>query len=240
MSSLQDKHFDMTITSPPYNMNLRINAKGDGYCSRQAVKGISTKYKNYSDNLPMQEYELFLKRFLAEALRVSGIVFLNIQQITGNKPAIARALGYFADELKEVIIWDKQRAQPSISDGVLNSRFEYIYVFGGNPIARQFKNAKFQRGTESNIWSIQTEASKNKEHRACYPVAIPKKIMRLFASEGDHVFDPFMGTGTTAIAAHYEQISFTGCEIDRSYYDEAKKRVELETAQLDMFQVGAL
>lgn len=235
MKTLPDKAFDLCITSPPYNMNLRVNAKGDGYCSRQIVKELSTKYSNYSDNLPMDDYYSFLLDFIGEALRVSNMLFLNIQMITGNKPAVARAVGDHGHNLKEVIIWDKCVAQPSIADRVLNSQFEFIYVFGGNPIARQFQKANFARGTESNIWKIPSEKRALDNHGAGFPVALPEKILSLFADSGDKILDPFLGTGTTAIAAHYGGFDFVGCELDTDYFNAASKRFEQATAQLSMF-----
>jgi site-specific DNA-methyltransferase (adenine-specific) len=93
MAGLEDNAFDICVTSPPYNMNLRVNSKGDGYCSRQIVKELSSKYNGFDDNLPMAEYEHFLIRTMAEMLRVSGLVFFNIQMITGNKPALFRFMG---------------------------------------------------------------------------------------------------------------------------------------------------
>ncbi len=52
---------------------------------------------------------------------------------------------------------------------------------------------------------------------------------------GYKVFDPFLGTGTTGIAAHYGDCDFVGCELDTDYFNAAKARIERETAQLDMF-----
>jgi DNA modification methylase len=235
MRTVPDKYFDMCITSPPYNMNLRVNAKGDGYCSRQIVKEISTKYVNYSDNLPMDDYFLFLSRFISEALRVSNILFLNIQMVTGNKPAVARAVGEHSRNLKEVIIWDKCVSQPSIADRVLNSQFEFIYVFGGNAIARQFPSGNFSRGSESNVWQIRTEKRHIDSHGAGFPLALPEKILNLFGGNGCRVFDPFLGSGTTAIAAHYRGFDFVGCELDADYYAAACKRFDHETAQEALF-----
>jgi site-specific DNA-methyltransferase (adenine-specific) len=235
MRSLPDKSFDLCITSPPYNMNLRINARGDGYCSRQIVKELSTKYENYRDNMPMQDYEKFLSGFIAESVRVSEMVFLNIQQITGNKPAIFNAVAQNSSNLKETIIWDKCVAQPSIADGVLNSQFEFIFVFGGNPIARQFNRCNFAKGAESNIWKIPTEKRAILEHGAGFPLALPKKIIQMFGFDGCKVIDPFLGTGTTAIAAYYAGFDFVGCELDAEYYKSACKRFERETAQQALF-----
>jgi len=231
MATLEDNAFDLCITSPPYNMNLRVNQKGDGYCSRQVVKEISTKYQNYSDNLPMLEYQQFIESCIKELCRVSKVVFFNIQMITGNKPALFTAIGNLAPLLKETIIWDKCVAQPAINDGVLNSQFEFIFVFGGNPIARRFENRNFSRGSESNIWKIPSNKTQTATHGAGFPLAIPEKILNLFAKNGCKVFDPFLGTGTSAIAAHYAGFDFVGCELDEDYYKAACKRFDAETRQ---------
>lgn len=235
MRGLPDKSFDLCITSPPYNMNLRVNAKGDGYCSRQVTKELSTKYEGFDDNLPMADYQRFLSCLIEELTRVCETVFLNIQAITGNKPALFAAVGEHSEKLKETIIWDKCVSQPSIADKTLNSGFEFIFVFGGNPIARQFKTANFSRGAESNVWRIRTEKRALANHGAGFPLALPQKIMNLFARPNSTVFDPFLGSGTTAIAAHYAGLDFVGTEIDRNYYNAASQRFDDATKQFDIF-----
>ena len=235
MSTQPDKAFDLCITSPPYNMNLRVNSKGNGYCSRQITKEVSTKYENYDDNMMMDDYRLFISDFIRETCRVSKMLFFNIQQITGNKPALFSAIGEHSSMLKETIIWDKVNCQPSIADGVLNSQFEFIFVFGGNPIARQFKGAKFKRGCESNVWQIKSRPSKDKNHRAGFPIGLPNKILRTFSAPGQKIFDPFLGTGTTALASHRLGCDFVGCELDEDYYKAAKHRFDTETAQKALF-----
>jgi site-specific DNA-methyltransferase (adenine-specific)/modification methylase len=232
----KENYFDLCFTSPPYNMNLRINQKGDGYCSRQIKKEISTKYSNFSDNLPMDKYEQFLKETISECLRVSKLTFFNIQMITGNKPALFRVMGYFAEQIKEVIIWDKINGQPAIGDGVLNSQFEFILVLSDKAITRRFDNASFERGTLSNVWSIKRERSKIKNHGAVFPESLAKRVFGFFGFEGMKVFEPFLGSGTSAIAAHYSKASeFVGCEIDAQYFKDAQKRIEDETRQLELF-----
>ena len=64
LKKIPDNFIDLVITSPPYNMNLRIR-KGE-YCSRQIVKEISTKYEGFSDNLPIEEYYEFHSKVLKE------------------------------------------------------------------------------------------------------------------------------------------------------------------------------
>jgi len=236
MATLEDSAFDILITSPPYNMNIRVNSRGDGYCSRQiAGHEFSSKYSNFSDNLPMADYRKFLSGFISEATRVSKMAFINIQQITGNKPAIFQAVADNADALKETIIWDKIVSQPAMQERTLNSQFEYIFVFGGNPIARQFKAANFDRGRESNVWQIGRGKHVDSSHGATFPLAIPEKILNLFGIPGCLVFDPFMGLGTTAIAAHYFGCDFVGCELDEDYYKAACERFDQETKQENLF-----
>jgi len=232
----KNNYFDLCFTSPPYNMNLRINQKGDGYCSRQIKKEISTKYSNFSDNLPMEDYEQFLKDTIFECLRVSKLTFFNIQMITGNKPALFRVMGFFASEIKEVIIWDKVNAQPAMRDGCLNNQFEFILVLSKDAITRRFDAANFERGTLSNVWSIKRERSKIKNHGAVFPESLANRVFGFFGFEGMKVFEPFLGSGTSAIAAHYNKASeFVGCEIDSQYFRDAKNRIERETRQLELF-----
>ena len=86
LKRIPDNFVDVVITSPPYNMNLRLR-KGE-YCSRQIVKEISTKYDGFADNMPIEEYNRFHTEVLKELLRVSNLVFYNIQIVTGSKRSI--------------------------------------------------------------------------------------------------------------------------------------------------------
>lgn len=220
LPNFNDNSFDLVITSPPYNMNLRI--RNGKYCSRQIVKEISTKYKNYDDNLPIEDYFEMNKKVINECLRVSKMTFYNIQFLTGNKRAFFRLMGHFSDYLKEIIIWDKINAQPAISSNVLNSRFETILVFEKeNAISRSFSNAQFSRGTLENLWQIKRGYKKNKEHGAVFPEELVKTILTNFSKEYDSVLDPFMGTGVTGVACKKTNRNFTGIEIDKDYYDFA-------------------
>ena len=103
----------ITITSPPYNMNLRI--RNGKYCSRQIIPEISTKYQNFSDNLPIDEFYSFHSEVLNHLIRVSRLVFYNIGIVTGSKRAFFKLIGDFNENLKDIIVWDKVRSAPSIA-----------------------------------------------------------------------------------------------------------------------------
>jgi len=236
MKDYSDGHFDLAITSPPYNMNLRVNSKGNGYCSRQLVKELSTKYNGYDDNLPMEDYEMFLDKILKELTRVSKLVFFNIQMITGNKPALFRLIGKYAEQIKEIAIWDKGHAQPAIGSGVMNSRYEFILILGDRPITRAFSASKFDRGCLDNLWEIKKQPSSVTGHGASYPVSLVEHILKNFSHAGDCVIDPFLGTGTTAIACHYAGCHFTGSELNTDYFNSSVERIKRETAQQVLFK----
>ncbi len=225
LAKLPDDCIDVVITSPPYNMNLRIR-KGE-YCSRQIVKEISTKYADFPDNLPIDEFYEFHSNVLRELLRVSNLVFYNIQIVTGSKRAFFRMMGEFNEHLKDLIIWDKRYAQPAIGEQVLNRRSELILVFEKDyPISRQFRSATFKRGTLDDVWNIDRENKRGEEyHGATFPEKLISTILENFSKEGDVVYDPFMGTGTTAVVAKKLKRKYLGSEISKPYFDLINKRL---------------
>jgi len=206
-------------------MNLRIR-KGL-YCSRQIVKEISTKYTEFDDNLPIDEYNKVHTEVLKELLRVSDLIFYNIQIVTGSKRSIFKMIGEFANNLKDIIIWDKGYGQPALQNQVLNRRTELILVFEKDyPISRQFrKRGTFKRGTLDDIWKIKRERSKEKGHGAVFPQELVAKILENFSKEGDVIYDPFMGTGTTALVARRFNRKFIGSEISEKYIEIANQRI---------------
>jgi DNA modification methylase len=81
------------------------------------------------------------------------------------------------------------------------------------------------------IWTGLTGAS-TRHHPAPYPVELAERLIRMFSFVGDTVLDPFMGTGTTAVAAAKSGRNSIGFEIDEHYFDMARKRIETETSSL--------
>jgi site-specific DNA-methyltransferase (adenine-specific)/modification methylase len=226
LARLPDGSIDLVVTSPPYNMNLRI--RNGEYTSRQIVKELSTKYAGFSDNMPIEEYYEFHKKVLEELLRVSNLVFYNIQIVTGSKRAIFRLIGHFAESLKEIIVWDKGNGQPAMQEQVLNRRSELILVFEKDyPISRQFRQAPFKRGTLDDVWLIRRERKKGvTNHGATFPEELIRKILENFSTEGDLVYDPFLGTGTTAIVSKKMRRRYLGSEISEEYFEISRTKLE--------------
>lgn len=225
MSKMDDGSVDCVVTSPPYNMNLRI--RNGKYCSRQIVKELSTKYSTFDDNLPINEYNEFHTNVLRELLRISKVVFYNIQIVTGSKRSVFKMIGDFSEQLKDIIVWDKGVAQPAMQKQVLNRRTELILVFETDyPISRQYRYANFERGTLNDIWEIKRGKKISKNHGAVFPEELVFKILENFTKEGEVIYDPFMGTGTTAVVAKKMKRRFIGSEIGKDYFDLTEKRLK--------------
>lgn len=222
MAKMQDKSVDYILTSPPYNV----------------VNKSLSKYKEFKDDFSQNEYFEQQKELIAEMLRVTkNHIFYNIQMVSGNKVALHRLLGEFASNIKEVLIWQK-KGQPAISEKVFNSAFEYIIIFSNNePNKRYFNDANFKRGTQINIFKILNKHSNPfaDVHKAIMPLDIPRYFMINFGNDDDIWYDPYMGTGTTAVAAIEEKRSFIGSEISKEYIELANKRLESYLNQQTLF-----
>lgn len=227
MARMPDKYCNVIITSPPYNFD--------------AGSGIGHKYdfksKGYKDNLTQDDYFVWQSKCIKEMLRVSELVFYNIQMIAGNKDALFKIMGAFYNKIKELIIWDKTTAEPAINDNVLNSQYEFILVFSDNN-KRKFDRAYFKKGTLSNVFYIKKYHNWRNEifedHKALFPPDLPAKIINNFTKENDIVYDPFMGLGTTALVCIKTKRNYIGSEINPNYCETIDKRIQQELSQLKL------
>lgn len=235
MKEMEDNSVDLCITSPPYNINLRLH--GDKYTKRSKCEtGPCNKYNTYSDDLSIDEYFKFQRDFLNESIRVCDTTFYIIQLVTGNKPALFKLIGEFSEEIKEVIIWDKKHGEPAIGEGVLNSVFEFIIILSKtNTKQRQFKNSNFPRGTLDNIFRINKQLKNKYEHGATFPDELIIKIITNFSKPKDTILDPFLGTGTTAVACINTGRNFIGVEKDADYFKIAQRRIKEAQGQTRLF-----
>jgi len=231
LKKMKDGSVDAVITSPPYNMNLRI--RNGKYCSRQIVKELSTKYSNFDDNLPIDEYYDLHLNILKELLRVSDMVFYNIQIVTGSKRAIFKIIGELSDYLKDIVIWDKGNGQPAMAERVMNRRTELVLIFDrNNAISRQFEKCNFNRGTLDDLWLIKRGKKVSSEHGAVFPEELVSTILDNFTNEGDVIYDPFMGTGSTAVVCKKLKRNFIGSEISKEYMKVINERLKGVTETL--------
>lgn len=111
---------------------------------------------------------------------------------------------------------------------VLNRRTELILVFDrDNGISRQFEKANFERGTLGDLWLIKRGKKVIDTHSAVFPEELVKTIIENFSNEGDLVYDPFMGTGTTAIVAKKLNRNYLGSELTEKYFKVINERLQI-------------
>ena len=87
---------------------------------------------------------------------------------------------------------------------------------------------KFMEYSKS-IWRFPTASAKKIGHPAPFPVELPSRLIEFYSFQNDIILDPFMGSGTTAVAALNLNRYFLGYEINQDYIDIAKKRIFQET-----------
>ena len=91
------------------------------------------------------------------------------------------------------------------------------------------KNAK--------IFKHVRNSAEKRIHVCQKPVKLYEWILTNYAKPGKRILDTHLGSGSSAIAAHYFGVDFVGCELDADYYNAAKKRFDLATAQLAIFDI---
>ena len=226
MSAIPDNSLHLMVTSPPYNVS-----------------------KDYDDDLSLREYLNLLGAVFAEVYRVlvnGGRACVNVANL-GRKPYIPLS-DYISHMMIEIgflmrgeIIWDKGAGAgvsmawgswKSASNPVLRDVHEYILVFSKGSFRREttgdakstINKEAFMEWTKS-VWSMPTESAKRVGHPAPFPVELPYRLAQLYTFEGDVVLDPFMGSGSTAIAALRSGRSYVGYEIDPEYTALAEGRI---------------
>lgn len=226
MKKMPDECVDITITSPPYNVGKAITFQSD-------------MYTGYKDNLKNDDYYEMIKCCINEMLRVTKHhVFFNFQKLSNNRAVYNQILYDFRNNIKEEFIWAKRNPAAPIHQFVVSAGFEYIICFSKEDCSvRNFKYCNFNNRdktsgklgivTVSNC-IIETENRDNLHPgiHACFPLWLPNYFIRYFSKENDIIFDPFMGSGTTAVVAKKLKRRFFGFEIDKERCDYANERVE--------------
>lgn len=226
---------EITFTSPPYN--LKNNAKLRGYNG----DGDDSVYIEKSDHKSQEDYLDFMIKWTVAAMKFSKVVFCNVQLLAGNKLAIPKYWMKFHDNLVDLMIWDKEHAQPAAAQRVLNSVFEMIFIFTDEQEPkRSIKTGPGFRGTIQNIFRLNpVRGGKDefqKDHGAVFPVAFAEFFIKTFSSES--VLDVFGGSGTTMIVAQKQNKKCFMMELDPHYIDVIVSRWVKYTGQTKIKKNG--
>jgi site-specific DNA-methyltransferase (adenine-specific) len=212
------------VTSPPYNVG-----------------------KDYDDDLDIDEYLGLLQRVFAETYRViepGGRVAVNVANL-GRKPYVplnqyvAGLLTEIGFDLRGEIIWQKAKSAGgscawgswrSAKNPTLRDLHEYVIVASKGSYSRlrqgedTIDKETFLEATVS-VWDILPESARRVGHPAPFPVDLPKRLIELYTFRGDLVLDPFIGSGSTAVAAVETDRHFVGFDLSAEYLEIAERRI---------------
>ena len=224
MQEIPDNCVALMVTSPPYNVG-----------------------KDYDDDLEIDEYLQLLRNVFTETYRVlepGGREAVNVANL-GRKPYIplnqyvSALLTEIGFDLRGEIIWQKAKSAggscawgswQSAKNPTLRDIHEYVIVASKGSYSRvrrgedTISKEEFLEATVS-IWNILPESARRVGHPAPFPVELPGRLIELYTFEGDLVLDPFIGSGTTAVAAVESNRHYVGYELDAEYIDIAKRRI---------------
>ena len=219
MSKLESESVDLVVTSPPYNLN-RNAMGGREILSKKALELWGEGYEGYNDFKPENEYAEWQYECLSEMMRViapTGAIFYNHRWF-GKDLEIVMPTYVHNFPVRQIIIWYRGGGMTLVPHRYFPACYEVIYM-----IAK--KDFKLRKGLGfTDVWRFPPE--KNNPHPAPYPVALPERCLR--ASYGSIVLDPFLGSGTTAIAAKRCGWDYIGIEQSEEYVEMARKRISEE------------
>jgi DNA modification methylase len=196
---------DMVFTSPPYNANTKAG-QGDIFNKKKSVKLYSD---GYSDNLESSDYVNFASSVLNNCfLFTDGHIFWNVSYNANSRFEYIQQIQNHLQYLIELICWKKSSTIPF--KGSLMRDWEPIYVFSTNG------NMLGLDSVHSNHWEVNNTNSQQDNHKACFPVELPSRAIRLNESY-KVIFEPFTGSGSTMVAAHQLNRKCYGMELDPKY-----------------------
>ena len=208
MKDMPDNQFDLAIVDPPYAIGADVGQNRAAE-SRIRAKGKNKsgrgwkEYRktNWDNTIPPNEYFI-------ELFRVS-----KIQIIWGGN-----YFSYLWKFSNSFIIWNKQQREFSLADG------ELAWYSKTNKAMRIFD---FSRGGAL----ANNKNNGGRIHPTQKPVKLYEWLLMKYAKDGDKILDTHLGSGSIAIACHNLGFELTGYEIDKEYFEAAKKRIEQHKQQ---------
>jgi site-specific DNA-methyltransferase (adenine-specific) len=204
LKSLPDNSVDLVLTDPPY--------------------GIGYEYNQYEDTL--ENLQFIIKNILPEIRRVSKLVLLfcnhkNLFEFPKSDWVCSYSWNTTASycpfgvcQWQPIIAYGKDIKGFGSINGIIKS--DHIRINGGGGVGFMRK--------EKDV----------KKHPCPKPLNIIKLLVRRFSNENDVVLDPFMGSGTTAIACLELNRKYIGFELDKEYYKLAQERIDIYNSQLKL------
>lgn len=233
LARMDDNSIDLVVTSPPYNKGYYANKNAAQSDVWGGLNGRKIAYDIYEDEMQPEAYEQWQRTILNECLRVlkpTGSIFYNHKDILYKGISIVPKW-VFDYQLKQTIIWDRG-SSPMIDPHYFMPINEWIFWITKNPKLTHFN--KELSAYKSNIWRVNTEKN---PHPAPFPLKLVNSIIASCCPPNGIVYDPFMGSGTTALSTIHvgDNRHFVGSEISQEYCDYAYNRINTKLSEPTLF-----
>jgi site-specific DNA-methyltransferase (adenine-specific) len=249
MADVADGSVALVVTSPPY-------FAGKAYETELDAEHVPATYLEYLQMLR----DVFAE--CVRTLEPGGRIAVNVANLGRRpyRSLAADVTAILQDDLRLLlrgeVVWVKQRgASGSCAWGsfqratnpVLRDLTERVIIASKGRFDRAVPTAeRARRGLPASstihrdefmdatldIWEMAPESATRVGHPAPFPVALPERLINLYTYQGDLVLDPFMGSGTTAVAALRCDRHFVGYDTDADYVARAEQRIQVERERL--------
>ena len=247
MKQLANESIDLTVTSPPYD-NIR-DYNGYAFDWQETIRQLYRVTKwggcvvwivadqtvNGSETGTSFKQALFAME--------TGFNLHDTMIWEKESCAFPESTRYYPN-FEFMFVWSKGKPK------TFNPIEDRPNLWGGTKVHGTFRNADGtlrgrsttwkevvckEYGVRFNVWQISTEKNNKTGHPAVFPNAIARDHIRSWSNEGDVVLDPFLGSGTTRIAAYDLGRDFIGYEISKEYFDKQEERFAEHSAQKSLF-----
>lgn len=210
MKDVPNESVDLVLTDPPYELDNHGGGTTD-FAQRKLVKDLHIDF--LSDSFDMDS-------FFNEVERVCKVI--NLIVFCSNKQV--SSIMKFWEEKKystTLLVWDKPNPVPFGNGKYISSVEFMIYVRGKGAI---YNNIGYSEQLKTFRYGV--PSAKNRLHPTEKPIDLLERIIKIHSSENNVIIDPFMGSGTTGVAAKNLNRNFIGIELDPKYFKIAKERIE--------------
>lgn len=250
LNKIEDKSVQLIITSPPY-WQLK------DYGSNNQI-GFNNSYEEYINNLNLVWMEC--ERILSEGCRLcinigdqfARSVYYGRYKVVPIRTEIIRFCEALKMDYMGAIIWQKATTMntsgggaimgsfPYPRNGILKIDYEFILIFkklgkAPKPTLEQKENSIMTKEEWNQYFSSHWNFSgvKQSEHIAMFPEELPKRLIKMFSFFGETIFDPFLGSGTTTLAAKNLGRNSIGYEINKEFESVIKEKLNINQLSLD-------
>jgi len=220
MQEIPDESIDLVVTSPPYNLkNSTGNGMKDGRGGKWANAALQKGYSHHDDSMPHDQYIEWQRKCLTEmyrTLKETGAIFYNHKWRVQDGLLQDRQDIVLGFPVRQIIIW-KRKGGINFNKGYFLPTYEVIYL-----IAKQKFILAPKANAHGDVWEFGQES--NNTHPAPFPVSLIERVIS--STTAETVLDPFMGSGTTAVASKMLGRDYIGIDISPEYCENARRRIE--------------